>query len=281
MKHQLPTPENLRGILKKSNLKSEKNEKNEKSAQLKWDEENIRITELQKDSKMKIDEPPTPYIRYDMENDPELQNLDDDWNKMRLSPRNSSRASSVSSSPKKAKFDVPMDDWDSDSDSDNVIADDKSASSKEAKMSKFEMMRNKHYSNEGIFVKKVSPLKGVNPTNENFWGFQNGKFVVKKTFSKSNNDIEMSDNDISEIEEFSNSEDIDYEQSSDSNNNQTINQKPTKLEHRSSIMKQNKNDGTVTECKKTIEKLKQRKNKSITTKSFKDTYAADQEEDDI
>ncbi|KAK3808798.1 MAG: hypothetical protein J3Q66DRAFT_288424, partial [Benniella sp.] len=31
---------------------------------LKWDEENLAITEAQKDSTMKIDEPRTPFVRY-------------------------------------------------------------------------------------------------------------------------------------------------------------------------------------------------------------------------
>ncbi|ORX38008.1 hypothetical protein BD324DRAFT_624143 [Kockovaella imperatae] len=36
---------------------------------LKWDEQNIQETEVQKDSLMKITEPKTPYVRYDAEND--------------------------------------------------------------------------------------------------------------------------------------------------------------------------------------------------------------------
>lgn len=36
---------------------------------LKWDEANIAETEIGKDSLMKIDEPKTPYVRYDAEND--------------------------------------------------------------------------------------------------------------------------------------------------------------------------------------------------------------------
>jgi hypothetical protein len=32
---------------------------------LKWDEENLTITEAQKDSTMKINEPKTPYVHYD------------------------------------------------------------------------------------------------------------------------------------------------------------------------------------------------------------------------
>jgi protein phosphatase inhibitor 2 len=36
---------------------------------IRWDEENIRVTEEQKDSTMKVTEPKTPYIHYDHEND--------------------------------------------------------------------------------------------------------------------------------------------------------------------------------------------------------------------
>ena len=36
---------------------------------LQWDEENIALTEIQKDSLMKITEPKTPYVRYNAELD--------------------------------------------------------------------------------------------------------------------------------------------------------------------------------------------------------------------
>lgn len=36
---------------------------------LQWDEENIALTEIQKDSLMKITEPKTPYVRYNAETD--------------------------------------------------------------------------------------------------------------------------------------------------------------------------------------------------------------------
>ncbi|KAK6908974.1 hypothetical protein I203_102981 [Kwoniella mangroviensis CBS 8507] len=41
---------------------------------LQWDEANIALTEIQKDSLMKITEPKTPYVRYDAENDRVLDN---------------------------------------------------------------------------------------------------------------------------------------------------------------------------------------------------------------
>jgi len=36
---------------------------------LQWDEENLALTEIQKDSLMKIMEPKTPYVRYNAETD--------------------------------------------------------------------------------------------------------------------------------------------------------------------------------------------------------------------
>ncbi len=39
------------------------------SFSLTWDEENLALTEVQKDSLMKITEPKTPYVRYNAELD--------------------------------------------------------------------------------------------------------------------------------------------------------------------------------------------------------------------
>lgn len=36
---------------------------------LQWDEANIALTEIQKDSLMKINEPKTPFVRYNAETD--------------------------------------------------------------------------------------------------------------------------------------------------------------------------------------------------------------------
>ena len=36
---------------------------------LQWDEQNIALTEIQKDSLMKITEPKTPFVRYNAETD--------------------------------------------------------------------------------------------------------------------------------------------------------------------------------------------------------------------
>jgi protein phosphatase inhibitor 2 len=42
---------------------------------LTWDEQNIALHEVQKDSTMKINEPKTPYVRYNPETD-EVMNLE-------------------------------------------------------------------------------------------------------------------------------------------------------------------------------------------------------------
>ncbi|KAF9092224.1 hypothetical protein BGX23_004494 [Mortierella sp. AD031] len=55
----------VKGILKKATT----TQAEENAPRLKWDEEKLTITEAQKDSKMKIDEPKTPFIHYDHELD--------------------------------------------------------------------------------------------------------------------------------------------------------------------------------------------------------------------
>ncbi|KAI1303905.1 hypothetical protein EDD11_005271 [Mortierella claussenii] len=52
----------VRGILKRP---ASQQHNDERTPRLKWDEENLTITEAQKDSTMKIDEPKTPYVHYD------------------------------------------------------------------------------------------------------------------------------------------------------------------------------------------------------------------------
>ncbi|WWC93082.1 uncharacterized protein L201_008047 [Kwoniella dendrophila CBS 6074] len=69
-------PAPARGILKNSFRKSSINDEGmlidgerAPGEHLQWDEANIALTEIQKDSLMKITEPKTPYVRYDAEND--------------------------------------------------------------------------------------------------------------------------------------------------------------------------------------------------------------------
>ncbi|WVQ75222.1 hypothetical protein IAR50_004834 [Cryptococcus sp. DSM 104548] len=75
-------PPPSRGILKNSRRPSEivvdgertEEERIAEQQSLQWDEANIALTEIQKDSLMKIDEPKTPYVRYDAVNDQVLPN---------------------------------------------------------------------------------------------------------------------------------------------------------------------------------------------------------------
>ncbi|KAF9129521.1 hypothetical protein BGW39_004080 [Mortierella sp. 14UC] len=55
----------VKGILKKATA----TQAEENAPRLKWDEESLIITEAQKDSTMKIDEPKTPFVHYDHELD--------------------------------------------------------------------------------------------------------------------------------------------------------------------------------------------------------------------
>ncbi|OBZ83089.1 hypothetical protein A0J61_08858 [Choanephora cucurbitarum] len=58
-----------KGILKKVKQPGE-------TTRLRWDEANLELTESQKDSTMKVDEPKTPYVRYDANTD-QVLNMDD------------------------------------------------------------------------------------------------------------------------------------------------------------------------------------------------------------
>ncbi|KAG0320362.1 hypothetical protein BGZ99_004554 [Dissophora globulifera] len=64
----------VKGILKRPASQHH----DERAPRLKWDEENLIITEAQKDSTMKIDEPKTPYVRYDADLD-KVMDMDDSF----------------------------------------------------------------------------------------------------------------------------------------------------------------------------------------------------------
>ncbi|KAI1316692.1 hypothetical protein EDD11_009581 [Mortierella claussenii] len=67
-RHHQQSP--VKGILKKSaHATDEHQQVDENAPRLKWDEENLIITEAQKDSTMKIDEPKTPFVHYNHELD--------------------------------------------------------------------------------------------------------------------------------------------------------------------------------------------------------------------
>ncbi|KAJ1952508.1 hypothetical protein EC988_003517 [Linderina pennispora] len=124
-----------KGILKKPH------EAPDKEAHLRWDEDNLRITEAQKDAKMKVLEPKTPYIHYNPELDADLQEMED----LKLCSDASSRSSSVASSPKHAVV-APPPDWVSESEDE---AEDEEA---KARHERFQQLRKRHYHLEGKYV---------------------------------------------------------------------------------------------------------------------------------
>lgn len=63
-----------RGILKNANTSTSSSTLNNPHG-LAWDEANLSLNEVQKDSTMKITEPKTPYVRYNAETD-EVMDLD-------------------------------------------------------------------------------------------------------------------------------------------------------------------------------------------------------------
>ncbi|KAI9485208.1 MAG: hypothetical protein EXX96DRAFT_544268 [Benjaminiella poitrasii] len=65
---------NLKATPKKGILK--KNRNINEPTRLRWDEANIELTEAQKDSTMKVNEPKTPYVRYNAETD-QVLNLEE------------------------------------------------------------------------------------------------------------------------------------------------------------------------------------------------------------
>ncbi|KAJ2608098.1 hypothetical protein EV177_005152 [Coemansia sp. RSA 1804] len=125
-----------KGILKKSS------EFGDKDIHLRWDEDNIRITEAQKDAKMKVDEPKTPYIRYNPDLDADIQEMED----LKLASDMSSVPSSIASSPKKAQIVAPTD-WVSSDDDDEAETE-----AEKAKHERFRKMRQQHYHLEGKYV---------------------------------------------------------------------------------------------------------------------------------
>ncbi|KAI8343026.1 hypothetical protein BC941DRAFT_492200 [Chlamydoabsidia padenii] len=93
----------------------------EKDARLKWDEDNLMLTEQQKDSTMKVDEPKTPYIRYDANTDQVLNLPDNLGYRAKLGPEDidefaldgghESDRSSVSSGKKTRQVSISDDEW--------------------------------------------------------------------------------------------------------------------------------------------------------------------------
>ncbi|KAL0950202.1 hypothetical protein HGRIS_010194 [Hohenbuehelia grisea] len=67
--HPPPLPRSASNPKPKGILKNAPQQSGNATHSLQWDEENIALTEIQKDSLMKITEPKTPYVRYNAELD--------------------------------------------------------------------------------------------------------------------------------------------------------------------------------------------------------------------
>ncbi|CAG8473282.1 9259_t:CDS:2 [Dentiscutata heterogama] len=121
-----------KGILKKPSINFQQKNR------LKWDEDNIQLTESQKNSTMKITEPKTPYIHYNQETDEIMTDLQTIPGLTLESNRESSPSGTLSSgSPSSAHFpDSVKDDWDSEGSEDEETKE---------KRRKFAQLRAKHY----------------------------------------------------------------------------------------------------------------------------------------
>lgn len=136
MSEQLFSEHKPKGILKNPK------DTPDKSNKLRWDEDNLRMTEAQKDSKMKVDEPKTPYIRYDPNLDADLQEMED----LKLADTPSG-PSSVASSPKRAHIVAPDDhNWQTESE------EEEETEAEKARHERFKKMRQQHYHHEGVYV---------------------------------------------------------------------------------------------------------------------------------
>ncbi|CAG8564160.1 16179_t:CDS:2 [Funneliformis mosseae] len=133
-----------KSILKKPSINFQS-----KVPKLKWDEDNIQLTEAQKNSTMKITEPKTPYIHYNQETDEIMTDLETipglalgSSSIGSSSNQGSSGVSPVGSlssvSPSSAHFpDSIKDDWDSENSEEGEET--------KAKRKKFAQLRAKHY----------------------------------------------------------------------------------------------------------------------------------------
>ncbi|KAF9366297.1 hypothetical protein BGX34_004483 [Mortierella sp. NVP85] len=108
----------VKGILKKA--PATQHQVDENAPRLKWDEESLMITEAQKDSTMKIDEPKTPFVYYDHEND---RVIDPEDMFMLDGPRKNSAA--LAHTPPVPSYLTGLNDDDEDEDDDEDDDDDR------------------------------------------------------------------------------------------------------------------------------------------------------------
>ncbi|CED85576.1 Protein phosphatase inhibitor 2 (IPP-2) [Phaffia rhodozyma] len=163
---------------------------------LKWDEENLAMTEAAKDSQMKITEPKTPYVRYDAENDLVLSDVPGfdlstvngqsqsgltatgDLESFALngsgptSPPRSNRTSSFNSS-RSTSFSLPPSDYPHLPKADGAsagesgeIEEEDMTPEQEEKHKEFVKARLRHYSNEGEAMRKMKEAMQANGEEE-------------------------------------------------------------------------------------------------------------------
>ncbi|KAF9570235.1 hypothetical protein EC968_002054 [Mortierella alpina] len=137
----------VKGILKRP---ASQHGHDERTPRLKWDEENLIITEAQKDSTMKIDEPKTPYVHYDHELDKVIDMDDESKGKHASLAHSQAVSSSRDGSTGEEDEDSEdedqdgPDDWeDSDEDEDEEAQEE--SPHKKIDHDKFAKMRAEHY----------------------------------------------------------------------------------------------------------------------------------------
>ncbi|KAH6596089.1 hypothetical protein BASA50_005386 [Batrachochytrium salamandrivorans] len=118
-----------------------------------WDEENLTLTEAQKDSTMKITEPKTPFIQYDLSTD-QLLGSTGEVPPLELvaaieKSRNRSDSLTLEELPDELKQHMQVSDkdgmeWQSDGEADGVTDDDRN------KRLKFSSLRSEHYNMQNV-----------------------------------------------------------------------------------------------------------------------------------
>uniref|UniRef100_A0A0W0FPQ3 Uncharacterized protein n=1 Tax=Moniliophthora roreri TaxID=221103 RepID=A0A0W0FPQ3_MONRR len=124
---------------------------------LQWDEENLALTEIQKDSLMKITEPKTPYVRYNAETDEvegDIPLLDLNGRFVTASPPHSpiSPTNADTSGPSSRRTSI------SSTGRPPASVSGRSNSSAAAKHAAFVRARGRHYSNEAEAMKRAAKL---------------------------------------------------------------------------------------------------------------------------
>ncbi|KAI9313830.1 hypothetical protein BX666DRAFT_1973994 [Dichotomocladium elegans] len=157
----------IKGILKKPSQSVQE----ASETRLKWDEANLEMNEEQKDATMKIDEPKTPYIRYDPETDQvlnmgdvQLRNAHDEPEDFTLDTGNESDRSSTSSSKKGRRVYLSDDDWDSEGESNGEERDEEEAKKHHEEFAK---KRAQHYNMGNVLRQRLDQFEDEEDEDDN------------------------------------------------------------------------------------------------------------------